>query len=168
MYGFDLKEQSRISRRSALMGKAGYQTDYPMIWQGDFIDEIESAGIRRPNAYEMFEHANCVGCLKAGWQHWYIVYIFRRDIYDEVADFEEEVNHALHKNWKGEPVFLNDRREFFDDMIICGIKGTEHLPPEKFWIDAKKMVIAKKANIPLEQMDIFAQEDQGVCLDCIA
>lgn len=168
MYGFDLDEQSRISKRVANMAKIDCKTDYPMIWKGDFIDEILEAGIQRPNEYLKFKHANCLGCLKAGWQHWYIVYCDARWIYDEVAEFEQEVAHSLHKDSDGTPVFLDDKREFFDEMIAAGIEGTEHVHHRKWWIDVKNKVIANKANIPLEQIDMFAEQDSGVCMECIA
>lgn len=168
IYGFDLGEQSRISKRVAMMAKIDCKTDYPMIWLGEFTDEIKEAGIDGPTEYDRFNHANCIGCLKAGWQHWYIVYCERRDIYDEVAEFEEEVEHALHRDSDGVGWFLNDRREYFDEMIKAGIEGTELIHHRKWWIDVKYKVIASNANIPIEQIDMFAEQDNGVCMDCIA
>ena len=69
-YGFDANEPARITRRSNIMGSSGYKTDYPLaLWTERTIHNIEEIGISKPTAYSLFNHANCIGCLKAGWQH---------------------------------------------------------------------------------------------------
>lgn len=82
LYGFDIEEKTRINRRVGIMATMGYRTDYPLALWGRTIKNIEEIGIQRPITYEQFKHANCIGCLKAGRQHWFLVYCTRRDIFE--------------------------------------------------------------------------------------
>lgn len=169
LYGFDNSpsELTRANRRAQIMGLNGYKTDFPLIrWDLEVVD-TEHIGIKRPMGYKKFKHANCIGCLKAGWQHWYIVYCERPDIWYEAKKAEERIGYAIHKDDDG-PVYLEDKESLFEDMKQAGIEPTEHESPTKFWLNSKALVIAIKADIPVHQMDLFAQHDRGVCLDCIS
>jgi len=169
IYGFDNtpKERVRANRRAQIMGLDGYKTEYPLIQWDIVIKDTTSIGIAKPMAYEFFKHANCIGCLKAGWQHWFIVFCTRPDIWAEAKTAEEKLGYAIHKNDDG-PVYLADKEQLFADMQKAGVLPTEHRPPGEFWAEAKQWVIASNAAIPIEQLDMFAQHDQGVCLDCSA
>lgn len=138
-YGFDANEQHRIQRRSGIMGAQGWRTDYPMIWSGRAYSCTEDIGIRRPSTYATFKHGNCVGCLKAGWQHWYIVFCTRPDIWLKAKWAEEEIGHAIHHDKSG-PVYLEDMEEKFKAMLNASIPATEHIPSQKFWSQAKKVI----------------------------
>lgn len=168
IYGFDDNEKKllRAQRRSQFMGLDGYQTEFPLITWNRTIEATREIGILPPMTYEKFKHANCIGCLKAGWQHWYIVFCERQDIWLEAKRGEEEIGYAIHKDEDG-PVYLEDKEELFELMKRAGIKPTEHINPSRFWFDAKEKAKATKANIPIQQLDMFAQHDQGVCLDCM-
>ena len=115
--------------------------------------------------YNQFKHANCIGCLKAGWQHWYIVFCVRPDIWEKAKIAEYEIGYSIHKDALG-AVYLEDKESLFRDMKSAGIEPNEHVPPSKFWNDAKKTVKAMKANISVDQLDMFSEHDRGVCLDC--
>lgn len=170
-YGFDRNEKGRITRRSRILGLKGYKTDYPMLWERRTIFSTEEIGIDPPNTYEKFRHANCIGCLKAGWQHWYVVYIERPDIYKEAMEAEETIGYSLHKERDG-PVYLEDKIEMFEQMKAAGVEPTELENPQRFWTDAKRKI--KEFNehhqqqIPLCQLDDAEESDKGVCLECIA
>jgi len=174
VYGFDLNEPTRITRRSQIMGTDGYKTEFPMLWKERTINHVIEVGIKPPNEYEKFKHANCIGCLKAGWQHWYIVFLERQDIWEEAKQAEKFIGYALHKDNNG-PVYLEDKEALFNSMKLAGVVGTELISPARFWTDAKKAAAiynetktAELANIPLRQLDMFAEHDNGVCSDCIA
>lgn len=169
IYGFDATEheRGRAQRRSQIMGLDGYQTEFPLISWERTLSSTNEIGIAPPLAYNKFQHANCIGCLKAGWQHWYIVYCERPDIWQVAKDAEDEIGYAIHKDDDG-PVYLEDKEQLFADMKAAEIEPTEHVTPTRFWIDAKAKAAAVKANIPVCQLDMFAQHDQGVCLDCMA
>lgn len=160
IYGLDKDEPTRIANRSQKMGQQGYKTMFPMLWDDSEIVRLEDAGIKPPSCYDRFKHSNCTGCLKAGFQHWYIVYQEDRAMFDEVAEFELDVNYSLRRQ-KGKTAFLDDKRELFDKMISAGVPATEHIPHQKYWPMAKRMVESHE-----DEMEELAQCDQGVCKDC--
>jgi len=162
VYGFDLSEPSRISRRSQIMGLKGYKTEYPMLWAESDIVRIAEIGLDTPTRYEVFNHSNCDGCLKAGWQHWYIVYCTRPDIWQEAKDAEDVIGYAIHKDKDG-PVYLEDKEEFFANMKSAGIEPTEKIKPQTFWAQVRKRL--KEFNNEIKELE---QHDKGVCLECMA
>lgn len=121
------------------MGAQGWKTDYPLIWMERKHESTEALGIPRPCTYSVFKHGNCIGCLKAGWQHWYIVYCTRPDIWLKAKWAEDEIGHAIH--WDdGQPVYLEDMEPKFAAMKAAGIPATEHIPHQRFWAQANKIV----------------------------
>jgi hypothetical protein len=139
-YGFDRNEMGRVQRRSSIMAALGYRTDFPVaLWTGRTITCTEEIGIPRPMTYGQFKHGNCVGCLKAGWQHWYIVYCTRPDIWLKAKWAEEEIGYAIHHDESG-PVFLEDMEPKFAVMKAAGIPATEHISHQRFWAGANKVV----------------------------
>lgn len=138
-YGFDHSEQHRIQRRSGIMGAQGYQTAYPLVFGPRTIFSTGEIGIDPPQGYSQFKHANCIGCLKAGWQHWYIVYCTRPDIWMKGKWAEEEIGYAIHHDETG-PVYLEDMEQKFSIMKCAGLPATEHIPHQRFWSDARKFI----------------------------
>jgi len=139
-YGFDRNELHRVQRRSGIMGANGYKTDYPIaLWKDRTIDSTEEIGIKRPLGYEKFKHANCMGCLKAGMQHWYVVFCERPDLWEETKKAEEEIGYALHKDKDG-PLYLEDKEELFKKMKELGIEPTEHIQSGKFWANVRRLI----------------------------
>lgn len=138
-YGFDANEQGRIQRRTGIMGAQGWKTDYPLIWSTRKYESTEALGIPRPHTYGVFKHGNCIGCLKAGWQHWYIVYCTRPDVWLKAKWAEDEIGHAIH--WaEGRPVYLEDMEGRFSKMQAAGVIPTERTPHQRFWADARRVV----------------------------
>lgn len=160
VYGFDLDEPTRINNRSQIMGQMGYKTAFPMTWSKDEIVTLEDIGIDPGKIYDVFNHSNCIGCLKAGWQHWYIVYCTRRDIWNEAKEGEDEIGYAIHKDKLG-PVYLEDKEDLFEKMRLAGVVPTEKIKQQTFWSQAKKAV--KEYEKELSDLEIH---DQGVCLAC--
>lgn len=139
-YGFDPNETTRIQRRSGIMAAQGYRTDFPLLtWACRTVHATEDVGIARPQTYGVFKHGNCVGCLKAGWQHWYIVYCTRPDVWLKAKWAEEEIGYAIHHDESG-PVFLEDMEERFAVMRASGVEYTERITHQRFWSQAKKVV----------------------------
>lgn len=160
VYGLDEDEPTRINGRSQKLGSMGYKTTFPKTWPESLRVTLEMTGIKPPESYDRFKHSNCTGCLKAGFQHWYIVYVEDRPMFDEVADFELDLGYSLRR-LNGQPVFLDDKRELFDEMIAAGVEPTEHVSQQKFWPDAKKKIKQNK-----EALEGVQETDKGVCLDC--
>ena len=103
----------------------------------DYIRTIESTleiGINPPNTCNVWKHANCLGCLKAGKQHWYCVYVHARDIFEEAKQTESIIGYSIIS----EGVFLKDIEKEFEKMVIAGVPANEHIPASKFWKSAKK------------------------------
>lgn len=139
-YGFDVNEAHRIQRRSGIMGPLGWKTAYPLANPSPgIIKNTSEIGVEPPLGYSQFKHANCIGCLKAGWQHWYIVYCTRPDIWEKAKWAENEISHAIHYD-NGAPVYLEDMEEEFAIMKCQGVPQTEHIPQQRFWADAKKWI----------------------------
>ena len=160
VYGFDRDEPSRVNRRAQIMGQMGYKTAFPMLWDESEIVRLEDIGIDKGSIYETFNHSNCIGCLKAGWQHWYIVYCTRPDIWEEGKKGEDEIGYAIHKDKLG-PVYLEDKEQMFEAMKRAGVTPTEKIKQQTFWAMARKAV--KKYE---KEMADLEEYDKGVCLSC--
>ena len=160
VYGLDRTELSCITRRAQIMGEMGYKTTFPMLWPDSMIVRLEDIGIDPGKIYDTFNHSNCVGCLKAGWQHWYIVYCTRPDIWEETKAGEDAIGHSIHWD-NGQQVYLEDKEELFETMKQAGVVPTEKVVFQTFWAQARKRVREHEAELAeLEQFDA------GVCLEC--
>lgn len=138
-YGFDANETKRIQRRSQIMGVKGYATEFPLAMWPRTIHATEEVGINRPLTYGVFKHGNCIGCLKAGWQHWYIVFCTRQDVWLKAKWAEDEIGYAIHHDSSG-PVYLEDMEARFGAMHAAGVEATERVQAQTFWAAAKKLI----------------------------
>lgn len=139
-YGFDLNEKARIQRRSSILGALGYKTDYPLaLWKDRTIFSTSEIGISPPLSYSAFKHANCVGCLKAGKQHWYIVYCSRPDIFEKAKWAEDEIGYTIIKGSS-----LIELEPVFKEMKAKRISTTEHTKGVTFWAQVRKELIDTK------------------------
>jgi hypothetical protein len=120
-YGFDANEGVRIQRRVGILSQMGYKSDYPLAYWERTIQSTREIGIEPPNTYADFKHANCTGCLKAGKQHWYIVYKTRKDIWEKAKLAEEVIGYSILKD-----AYLEELEEDFEKMLQLGITTTEH------------------------------------------
>lgn len=146
-YGFDANEGVRMQRRTGILGAMGYRTDYPAaLWKQRTIRSTEELGILRPATYGIFIHGNCIGCLKAGWQHWYVVYCTRPDLWAKGKASEEEIGHSIHHDDDG-PVFLADMEPRFFKMRAAGVPATERVPQQTWWAAARRVVKIHEANV---------------------
>jgi hypothetical protein len=135
-YGFDSNEKNRIQRRSSHLASLGFRTDYPLaLWKERTIQATEEIGIARPDTYSLFKHGNCVGCLKAGRQHWYVVYCTRPDRWEKAKFAEDEIGYTIIKGTS-----LIELEPMFDRMRQLGIEPTEHIQAATFWAKVKKML----------------------------
>lgn len=135
-YGFDKSENVRIERRSMIMSEFGYKTEYPLAsWESLPVNSTIDIGIIPPLKYTCFKHANCTGCLKGGMQHWYVVYCNRTDVWEKGKEAEAIIGYSIIKGF-----FLKDLECKFEKMRRLGIEATEHIPFQKFWADANKIL----------------------------
>jgi hypothetical protein len=127
IYGFDGSELHRVQRRIGIMATKGYQCEFPLL-EKRTIENIEEVGIERPRTYKIFKHANCIGCLKAGKQHWYVVYCLRPDIFEEAVAAEKELGHSIIKD-----AFLEDMIPKFEEMKKKHICPSDKGQSATFW-----------------------------------
>jgi len=133
-YGFDENEKARIQRRSGILGAQGYKTDYPLaLWKERTIISTKEIGIDPPMQYSTFKHANCIGCLKAGKQHWYIVYCTRPDVFEKAKLAEDFIGYSIIKD-----AYLDELEPIFSEMKRIGIPATEHIHANTFWSSVRR------------------------------
>ena len=134
-YGFDANEGHRIQRRASILAAKGYETAFPLAHWPRTIRSTRELGIEPPLTYGVWKHANCTGCLKAGKQHWFVVYATRRDVWERAKLAEERIGYTIHDG-----VSLEELEADFAAMQAAGVVPTEQVPPGAFWSDAKKRV----------------------------
>lgn len=135
LYGFDPQEAVRITRRVGIMAAKGYRTDYPLIWSDRTIHATEEIGIKRPAEYEVFNHANCIGCLKAGKQHWFVVYCLYPDVWTKAKQAEETIGYSILRE-----KFLSEYESEFQSLKNKMLPPTEKIKPQRFWATARKLL----------------------------
>ena len=130
VYGFNTSEPHRVSRRRDILLKQGYRSEYPLAdkSQAVRVPDIRDLGIALPQTYEMAKHANCKGCLKAGRQHWYMVYCLWPHIFREAVYTEDVIGHSIIKG-----SFLRQLEPLFAAMKQTGILPRDKECSAMFW-----------------------------------
>lgn len=153
-YGFDASEVRRIRRRASIMAAQGYETAFPLAHWPRTIQSTREIGVEPPLTYSTFKHANCVGCLKAGWQHWYAVFATRPDVWQRAKEAEEDIGHTIHRD-----ASIEEREPQFAAMKRAGIEPTEHVAPGAFWATARKAV---------RSLPVLAEEERAaIPCECV-
>ena len=116
-YGFDLNEKVRVQRRSSALASMGLRGDFPLALWDRTVASSADIGVTPPNTYDCFKHANCIGCLKAGRQHWYVVFCRYPDVFERAKLAEDRIGFSIMKGETledCEPLFVRMReRERF-------------------------------------------------------
>lgn len=145
LYGFDAEETDRISRRRIMMRSAGYKTEFPLAEWDRTILSTEEIGIERPITYRIFKHANCIGCLKAGRQHWYVVYCLRQDIFKQALEAEEQLGHSIIKD-----IYLKDLIPVYEDIKAKGICPNDRENSASFWAKVNDAIPEQMSFMPCD------------------
>lgn len=132
-YGFDANERVRIQRRSSILASQGFRSDYPLALWERTIHSTEEIGIKPPLTYGVWKHANCIGCIKAGQQHWYTVFCTRPDVWERAKRAEDDIDHSIMRAG-----FLEELEPKFKQMREAGVSPGEKTHPNTFWSRAKK------------------------------
>jgi hypothetical protein len=160
-YGFDKSEGVRMQRRTGVLGEMGYQTDYPLALWDRTIQSTQELGIEPPLTYGVFRHANCTGCLKAGRQHWYVIFCTRPDLWQKAKDTEEQIEYSILRN-----VYLEELEPYFARMRDAGVEATERLPSGEFWARARELVQYTEAPNIMSFFSLEAEADEKPC-ECV-
>jgi hypothetical protein len=143
-YGFDKNEVHRVQRRATILAEMGYKSDYPLaLWETRTISSTKEINIEPPNTYSIWKHANCTGCLKAGKQHWYLVYLHRPDLWEKAKEAEELIGYSILKD-----IYLEELELQFSELKCKGVTTTEHEDGRTFMARARKV-------ISIQQEDLF-------------
>ena len=147
IYGFDKNETNRIQRRIGVMINQGYKCDFPLAFWDRTIEDTEEIGINKPITYKLHKHANCIGCLKAGMQSWYLVFCLYPKLWKEAVETEREIGYSILKD-----KFLEELEPKFSQMRCQGMVPTEKISPQKFWRDVEKelQIIGQISWLPCE------------------
>ncbi|MFB0841820.1 hypothetical protein [Paenibacillus oleatilyticus] len=138
-YGFEAKERDRINRRRSILYAKGYRTCFPLAEWYDVISSTREIGVEPPETYEIWKHANCIGCLRAGQQHWYVVYCRRRDVWNKAKRAEDFIGYSILRV-NNKPAFLRELEPKFEAMRRAGIQADEKMKSATFWAQAKKIL----------------------------
>ncbi|GGG18369.1 hypothetical protein [Paenibacillus abyssi] len=134
-YGFEAGETERIERRRRILQAKGYQSAYPLAEWSNTISSTREFGVNPPETYDIWKHANCTGCLRAGRQHWYVVYCRRRDVWEKAKAAEAIIGYSILKD-----TYLKDLEPRFEAMRIAGIQADEKTKAATFWAAAKRIL----------------------------
>ncbi len=145
LYGFDTNETDRIQRRIGVLLSKGYKSDYPLAYWERTIQSTEEIGIARPITYQLYRHANCIPCLKAGKQQWYIVYCTEPEKWEKAKQAEEVIGYSILKG-----VYLKDLECKFGTMKRAGVIPTQKIGFQRFWADVRKALPDDIDNKPCE------------------
>lgn len=157
-YGFEAHETDRIERRRLVLGEMGFNVAFPVAeWERTIFDTRE-IGSEPPETYEVWKHGNCQGCLKAGLQHWYVVWCRRPDVWAKAKIAEAYIKYTIHR--EGSLESLEPR---FAAMQAAGVPATEQIPSGQFWSIARKRVkVWETSKAPLP--GLFATESHAAKL----
>lgn len=148
VYGFTEDEPDRIYRRRTSLRAMGYETEFPLAEGKRTIHEIEEIGVKRPSVYRLFQHANCIGCLKADSKsHWYCVYCLRQDIFQEALQVEANLHHSIMKN-----TYLKDMIPRYERMQKSGICPSDRGNNATFWAAVKNEFPEQPSLLPCDCM----------------
>lgn len=128
VYGFDVTESQRIVRRREHLLRQGYLSEYPLAERKPEVQDIRDIGICLPETYGVAKHANCKGCLKAGKQHWYMVYCLWPEIFKEAVYTEQVVGYSIIRSY-----FLYELEPLFSAMKAEGICPGDNKCSALFW-----------------------------------
>jgi hypothetical protein len=134
VYGFDPSESHRVERRRRHLLHRGYQSEYPLVdLSSRHLKDIREIGIELPSTYRMAKHANCKGCLKAGKQHWYMVYCLWPEIFWEAVETEKLVGYSIISGQ-----FLSELEPLFYCMKDAGIMPLDNECSALFWARVRR------------------------------
>ena len=99
--GFTVEEWQRAQRTSARYAKhEGITVKFPLIEQRitkeECLHRVQNCWkIRLPGSYDVFEHANCIPCIKGKKAYWGLIYKYERAAWDKASSAEKEFGHTI-------------------------------------------------------------------------
>lgn len=130
VWGFDREEQNRADILVGENPQAAHE--FPLIEKALSKEDVHGLfertfSFERPTMYDLgYPNNNCIGCVKGGMGYWNRIRKDFPEVFESRARLERQVGHAILKDSKGQPVYLDDldpkrgnmNTEIFPD---CGI-----------------------------------------------
>jgi hypothetical protein len=93
-FGFTPDEYLRAQRTYARVSRLGCDVRFPLIEKNISKEDCfrmvtRCWGLRLPEMYEHFEHANCLPCVKGGLAYWGLIYKYARDAWNKAVAAEK-------------------------------------------------------------------------------
>jgi hypothetical protein len=145
LYGFDKSEPHRIQRRSSFLGMKGYKTDFPLAFWNRTIECTEDLKIKRPISYKIMKHANCKACLKAGKQHWYIVYCLWPELFREAIETEYDIGNSIMNG-----NYIEELIPRYKEMQSKGICPNDKENSASFWAKVNNTLPEQQSFMPCD------------------
>lgn len=145
LYGFDKSEPHRVQRRSSILGMKGYKTDFPLALWDRTVECTEDLKIKRPVTYKIMKHANCFACLKAGRQHWYIVYCLRNELFREAIETEYNIGYSILKD-----AYMEEMIPKYKEMQSKGICPNDKENSATFWALVNNTLPEQQSFLPCD------------------
>ena len=110
VFGYTVDEQDRAD--SFLDSNNEVREDFLLIsnkvTKQDCYDHLVRLGLKLPVMYQLgYSNNNCVGCVKGGMGYWNKIRIDFPDAFEKMARLERTVGHAINKDSKDVPVYLD-------------------------------------------------------------
>lgn len=123
-FGFSPDEERRIHNQKT---KSPYKSDFPLTWDIAKSRSLEYYGFELDlSCYEYMPHANCVGCLRGSYNHWYMTYALYPDIYLKAMDTELTIGENILN------ISLLELVPFYEWLLGKGIPPSEKYPRGTF------------------------------------
>lgn len=118
--GYSAIEPKRVMRAVGRAANEGIRVRFPVIEENitkqECVDWCQcTMGVRPSAMYEWSEHANCIGCVKGGRAYWLKVREHHPDVFEEMAQLEEEFGHEIIRGGDREHVTLRE-------LVTIGLK----------------------------------------------
>lgn len=98
--GFTVEEWRRAQRTYARYHRSGIRVEFPLIeakvGKADCLHRVTKCwGVRLPEMYEHFNHANCMPCIKGKKAYWGVVYLKCRHAWERAVQAEKEFGKTI-------------------------------------------------------------------------
>ena len=99
-FGYTMEEYDRAQRTLARYESHGILTGFPLLQKGirkqECLDRVTNCwGLRLPEMYATFEHANCIPCVKGKKAYWGLIAMKYPEQFEKAVSYEEKYSHTV-------------------------------------------------------------------------
>lgn len=120
VFGFSGDERKRVDRAAGQAAVHGYSVRFPIVEQRVTKQECAdwcscTMGVRLPSMYRWASHANCLGCVKGGYEYFLATHENEPAAFEQRAQLEEEFGHTIIRGGDREHITLRE-------LLVRGLK----------------------------------------------